>query len=361
MGLFLRGQVWWISFSYRGEHYRRSTETINGKLAQRIYNKILGQIAEERWFEKLPGEKKTFKEMMEKYLSEHASKRISEKSFRGYAKNLLKVFSDFTLSEITPRKINEYKEKRRADGLKPSSVNREIATMKKAFNLAVKEWEWIKDNPAAKVSLEREDNKRDRWLTTEEERNLLAVCPHWLRELTVVALNSGLRLSEILTLTWKGVDLFRRTVTVLRSKNGEKRTIPINETLFDILKAKSKIRSIQTDLVFPNRQCRLLDKCKVSKAFRIATKEVGIQDFKFHDLRHSFATRLVQGGIDLYRVQTLLGHKSPLMSQRYAHHCPESLREGVGLLDKFSQFCHSEKTENLQVTEKIGRAGVAQR
>ncbi len=86
-----------------------------------------------------------------------------------------------------------------------------------AFSLAWKEWEWVRENPASKVSLEEENNKRDRWLTDDEEERLLEACQPWLKELVIFALNSGMRLSEILNLTWQGVDLFRKTITVFKS------------------------------------------------------------------------------------------------------------------------------------------------
>lgn len=206
--------------------------------------------------------------------------------------------------------------------------------MKKAFNLAIREWEWIEKNPVARVSMEEENNKRDRWLTTEEEERLLKVCPLWLRELVIFALNTGMRLGEIISLEWKGVNLFRRTVTIFNSKNKEPRTIPINETVFEMLKNKAKVKSIKTNLVFYSDNHTMLLKTSVDHAFQAALKRVGIKDFRFHDLRHTFATRLVQAGKDLYKVQRLLGHKSPFMTQRYAHHYPESLRDAVEVLDK---------------------------
>lgn len=333
MSLYKRGEVWWMDFVYKGRRYRKSTETDDRKLARRIHDKIKGQIAEGKWFEHPPGEEKTFREMVTKYLKEHVSKLISEKSFQGYAKNLLSFFGDYTLSEITPRLVNEYKTKRREDGLKPSSINRELATMKKAFNLAIKEWEWINQNPVSKVSMEKEDNKRDRWLTDDEEKRLLDTCSPWLRELTTFALHTGMRLEEILSLCWPEIDLFRRVLVVLKSKNKEKRTIPINQTVIDMLKAKMRVRSIKTDLVFYTPNHSMFWKTTVDHAFMRAAKMAKIENIKFHDLRHTAATRMVQLGKDLYKVQKILGHKSPMMTQRYAHHYPESLRDAVDALD----------------------------
>jgi integrase len=354
MGLYKRGQVWWMDFIYKGKRFRRSTETTDRRMARRIFDKVKGEVAEGKWFERLPGEDKLFTDLMDKYLAEHASLTASARSFRGYAKRLSSFFGNHTILEITPSLINEYKIQRRNDGVKPATTNRELATMKKAFNLALKEWQWVKDNPVSKVSMEKEDNKRDRWLMRDEEGRLLGACEFWLMELVVFALNTGMRLSEILGLTWKGVDLFRKTLTVFKSKNGEKRTIPMNATVFEMLKDKAKVRSIRTDLVFPSQAFTIIDKCNVGKAFRLAREKAKVEDFRFHDLRHTFATRLVQAGKDLYQVQCLLGHKSPSMTQRYAHHYPESLRDAVEVLDRHEDLCHKKDTINEKGVNPFG-------
>ena len=337
MGLFKRGQTWWMRFTYKGKQIRKSTETDDKKLATRIYQKVMGVVAEGKWFEKLPGEEKTFKEMVEKFEAEYFSKLRSFRGCKSYIKGLLSFFGDYTLSEISPSLINDFKTKRRAEGVKPATIHRQLDIMKRAFNLAIREWEWCEKNPVARVSLERLNNKRDRWLAFEEEEKLLQSCPAWLTEIVLFALNTGMRLGEILSLTWKGVDFFRRTITVFKSKNNERRTIPLNETALELLKAKGKVRSIKTDLVFHTQNHTAIDECNVGRAFRIALRKVGIQDFRFHDLRHTFATRMVQAGKDLYKVQVLLGHKTPIMTQRYAHHYPESLRDGVEVLDKIKK------------------------
>jgi site-specific recombinase XerD len=308
--MFRRGSVWWVSFVVNGKRYRTSTETSDRKLAQNIRHEIKARIAEGKWFDRLPGEEKTFKEMMDKYLEEHSSKKASARDFAGYSKKLNSFFGDYMVTEVTPSLIKEYKKKRREDGLKPASINRELAAMKKAFNLAIKEWEWIRENPVMKVSMEAENNARDRWLREGEEERLLGASPVWLRELIIFALNTGMRLSEILELKWREVDLSRKTVTVIRSKNGQKRTIPLNEKVSRLLLIKSISRSNEGEFVFPSQAYTMLSKYNVGRGFRKAARRAKVQDFRFHDLRHTFATRLVQAGKDLYKVQRLLGHKS---------------------------------------------------
>jgi integrase len=183
--------------------------------------------------------------------------------------------------------------------------------------------------------MEREDNNtRDRWLTLEEEHRLLQVALPWLRELLVFAIHTGMRMGEIVSLTWAGVDLSRRSVTVFRSKNGERRTIPANHTVLRLLGEKHAVRQTVNNLVFHSQTGTQLDGNNIRRCLNSALRTAKIHDLHFHDLRHTFAKRMVQAGVDLYKVQRLLGHKSPVMTQRYAHHYPESLRDGVEVLDR---------------------------
>ena len=157
--------------------------------------------------------------------------------------------------------------------------------MKKAFNLTVREWEWCRENPVSRVSMEREDNQRDRWLSIEEEAQLLQACAPWLHDLVIVALHTGMRMGEILELTWRGVDFSRRTVTVFHSKNGERRTIPINDTVLSVLRQKSTLRSLKTDVVFCSQAFTLMEAGHLRRSFRLAMNKALIEDFHFHDLR----------------------------------------------------------------------------
>ncbi len=334
MGLVKRGNVWWMSFTYEGRQIRRSTETSDKRLAEAILGKVKVQIVEGKYFDKPREDAKTFSELMERYLREHASRRMHYRRYVNMVNNLKAFFGDRKLHHVTPKTIVAFKNKRYADDVTPATINRELAVLKKAFNLACREWEWTQDNPVCRVSMEREQNTRDRWLTEDEEQRLLVAAAPWVRELIIFAINTGMRRGEILALTWAGVDISRRTVTVFRSKNGERRTIPVNQTVSDLLNEKYATRASGRELVFASQTETVLDGSNLRRGFTCALKAAKIEDLHFHDLRHTFATRLVQAGVDLYKVQRLLGHKSPMMTQRYAHHFPESLRDGVEILDQ---------------------------
>ena len=352
MGLVKRGNVWWMNLIFQGQRIRRSTGTANRALADSIMAKVKVQLIEGQYFDRLEEKTRTFDELMDRYEREHLVKLASQQICQVFVKRFRAFFGGRTLAEITPRLIVDYKSTRYAAGVQAASINRELSCLRKAFNLAKREWEWCRENPVSRVSLEKGANKRDRWLTEDEEARLLSACPSWLRDLVVFALHTGMRLGEILSLTWSAVDLFRRTVTVFRSKNGERRTVPLNHTAMALLTEKAKVRHLKTSLVFPSQAGTRLDPNHLRRALRPAMAKAGIVDCHFHDLRHTFATRLVQSGIDLYKVQRLLGHKSPLMTQRYAHHYPESLRDGVEILDR-QKRCDTKSTTVLRTSESV--------
>jgi len=341
MGLYKRGQTWWMRFSYKGKQIRRPTETNDKKLAEKIHHKVMTQIAEGKWFEKPLGADKTVRELLARYLSDHSARNKAPKGYlrdQSLAKHLNAAFGDCILSELSARPIAEYKVRRRNEGLAANTVNNELRLLSHAYNLAIREWEWADSNPVSRVSKEKVNNQAERWLTHEEEQSILALSPLWLREIVIFAINTGLRQDELIKLSWDRVDLFRRTLTILEQKNKGKDTLPLNARALDVLKARHKVRSIKSNLVFFNKESEPHDASNLRRSFYLYVEKAKVNKCRFHDLRHTFATRLVQAGVDLYKVQKLMRHKSPIMTQRYAHHYPESLRDGVETLDRISTF-----------------------
>jgi integrase len=326
-----------MRFNYRGRQIRRSTETTNRKLAEKIYCKYLTEIAERKWFKRPLGEKKTFREMIQKYLIEYSARNKAQKTHirdKSLADHLVKFFGDFTLTSITPQFIYKYKTKRRDEGASPKTINNELGLMHHAFNLSIKEWEWIEENPVSKISKERVDNSKERWLTFEEEERLLNSSPKWLQEIILFSLETGLRQGEVLNLQWPQVDLFRKTITITEQKNRGKDTLPLSQRAWEVLKARAKIRHLKTNFVFYNRKGNRIDARNLLRAFYSATKKSNLEGLRWHDLRHTFASRLVQSGVDLYTVQKLGRWRTINMVMRYGHHYPESLRRGVEVLDE---------------------------
>jgi len=202
-----------------------------------------------------------------------------------------------------------------------------------AFQLAVKEREWVAENPVHKVSKEKVRNLIER-LTAEEERRLLAASPGWLQEIIVFAINTGLRQSEILNLQWDQVGLFPEDDHAVGTK--ERRTRHAARECEDARRAESQGESpiAHHGVCLSNGAGNRRDARDLVRVFYPAMKNADVNRFRFHDLRHTFATRLVQAGADIYTVQKLGRWKTISMVMRYAHHHPESLRAGIEILDR---------------------------
>jgi integrase len=184
------------------------------------------------------------------------------------------------------------------------------------------------------VHKERVNNTIERWLTLDEEKKLLFSSPRWLQEIIVFAINTGLRESEILDLKWSQVDFDRRTMIILEQKNRGVDTLPRNETALNVLLSKNEAEHTATGLVFTNPKKERIGTSHLIKSFHKAIKRSDIAKLRFHDLRHTFASRLVQGGADLFSVQKLGRWKNTSMVMRYAYHQPESLRSAIEVMDK---------------------------
>jgi len=184
------------------------------------------------------------------------------------------------------------------------------------------EWEMATEEVLKRVRKVKqlpERNGRLRFLSKEEIQNLIDACAAHISPIVLMALNTGMRKGEILSLVWEQVDLKHGFILLIDTKNGERREIPINETLRYSL--SSLPRHIASPYVFwqGDDGKRYMD---VRRSFRSALKRAGIRDFRFHDLRHTFASHLVMAGVDITTVKELLGHKTLTMTMRYAHLAP---------------------------------------
>jgi integrase len=225
------------------------------------------------------------------------------------------------LSAVTPAVLNKCKIKltgssasNRTKTRAPATVNRHLAYLSVVFTQAVKEYMWCSENPVKKVKKLREPKGRVRFLDDKERTALLDSCKadQMLYELVVTALTTGARAGELLGLQWSDIDFQRGTATLRNTKNGETRLIPISGHAYDLLKARRGI-----GFVFPSNTGKAF--YEYAKPFKAALNEAGIQDFRFHDLRHTAASYLAQAGKSLPEIMATLGHKSITMTQRYAH------------------------------------------
>jgi integrase len=258
----------------------------------------------------------TVRELIERYSQQN---RISSSTLSNL--NLWEEkIGDVSVSDLNPLMIKGIRSERSLTHA-VSTVNRELAVLKRVLNYSVNESCLIDRNPISGVSFLPGAVRRDRWITKEEEDRLLSYSPVWLGAIIQFALNTGMRRSEILNLQWEHVFMDKGYLVVDKSKNGRKRNIPINTTVTAVLTLAGPSAS---GFVFKG-----ISKRPLEYAFQRASDGAGIDDLHWHDLRHTFATRLVQNDCDLYRVQTLMGHSSYEMVKRYAHHSVGSLREAV--------------------------------
>lgn len=251
---------------------------------------------------------------------------------RSKMKLLLKAFGDCQLRKITTRMIERYMETR-LQTVGPRTVNLELALLRHMLKKA-EDWGYLKNNPAQKVKPFREPPGRIRYLNREEYTRLLTICKliPGLFEIVLTALETGMRKGELMGLTWNDVDLERRDITFDRTKNNQTRYIPISDALFPVLKQLAKNRKGLLVFTKPNGTPygdpyhRLIRACKWA----------GITNFRFHDLRHTFASYLAMSGVNISTVQKLMGHKRIEMTMKYTHLSNSYLRAAVNRTDNFS-------------------------
>jgi integrase len=263
--------------------------------------------------------------------------------------HLKPFFGKKDLGEISPLDVEAYRAQRLEAGIKKSTSNRELALLKRMFHLA-SDWGYAGGNPVTKVKLFSErDNLKERVLTADEETRLLAHCAPHLRPIVVFALNTGMRRGEILGLRWDQIDASGRSVRVTRTKGGRDRIVPLNDAAAGVVKAQRK--TSHGSHVFPSMKGREFMRT-VDHSFGRACRLAGIVGLRFHDLRHTFATRLIRRGADIITVQALLGHYSVTVTQRYTHSGADEKRRAVEALSRASEsLLHGGDTP---VTEKSG-------
>jgi len=259
-------------------------------------------------------------------------------------RTLLKVFSGNVLSQITPPAIEDYIAKRRSEGLSNATINRELACLKRMYNLAIK-WGDAKRNPVVDVDFLKEPPGRTRFLTEEEASMLLMNCSEHVRPIVYVALKTGMRLQEILGLTWNRVyieTVIDPYLEIEMTKNNKKRFVPLDDDTAEFLTEQKRQNVSDSEYVFLRRNGQRFK--SVRRPFQTALKRAGIMDFRFHDLRHTFASHFVMSGGELLTLKEILGHNSLKMVERYTHLASAYKRRQInnlkGKFQKLPPYCH---------------------
>ena len=283
---------------------------------------------EGRHFKTSEAKKRTLKEVIDRYIKFILpNKPKSQYAQSQQLKWWQEAIGQLVLADVTPARISEQREKL-ANGMTardkvrtPATVNRYLAALSHVFTVAVKEWGWLEQNPLSKVSKKKEPRGRVRFLSDDERQKLLTACQNsqspWLYLVVVLALSTGARRMEILGLSWEDVDLNRGVITLHETKNGERRILPITGHALALLKEHVNVRVTHTNLVFPGNN--LKNPIDLRTPWETALKNAGIEDFRFHDLRHSAASYLAMNGASLAEIAEVLGHKTLQMVKRYAH------------------------------------------
>ncbi len=280
-----------------------------------------------------PAPSTTLRQFSKEYL-EHAEAHLTKGSFERakgiLLTNALPRLGNLVLQRVTPGDVQRYSDGRLKDGAAPATVCRELITLSALFTEARKR-EIVERNPVSLVKKPTVNNALVRYLDPKEETEILARLSEPLRTAVLVAIHSGMREGEQINLTWADVRFDERIILVRNTKNHRDRQIPMNETLHDAL--KSVDRHIKSPYVFTNTDTGTRYDRFNNHPWRDALTDAGVFNFRWHDLRHTSASRMVQRGVPLNAVKEILGHSSITTTMRYAHLSPGNLRDAVRALD----------------------------
>lgn len=281
-----------------------------------------------------------FRDFADIYIQKHGKRKKSwERSDKVYLDaNLIPFFGDCLVKKIDALLIEDFIEKRLKDNVRKSTINRDLACLRKMFNKAI-DWDYLTVSPFKGIELfPEQEYRRDRILSYEEETRLFKAAASHLRPILTCALMTAMRKSEILFLKWQCVSMENRQIIIKAesAKSGKKRVIPINDMLLKVLEKLEKVNNGGSDFVFlyEDPKTRKLRPVKsVKRAFNMACKRASIENLVFHDLRRSAASRMVSKLVDPISVKRILGHASLKTSEIYLHSSEEQLVEAVKKLD----------------------------
>lgn len=358
-GLYRRARspYWWASYTDAGgARVRRTTGTKERREAEALLAKWKLEAHRERHWDEEPPH--TFDELMVAYLRDTAGQRRSEETVNMHVRRLRQTFQGKEMKGLSGAEVGAYIRLRLGNGVSPSTVNRELEVLSAAINFACRNLEWRLPNPVRERML-REPEGRLRWLTRAQADDLISVAKResnasHLAPLIRLALHTGMRRGELLGLEWSRVDLVARQVYLegWHTKSKKRRTVPLNATAMDAIMERVQFRKDHCPAcrwVFCDEEGSPI--ASVQRSFATACRRAGIEDFRFHDLRHTCAAWLVQVGVSLAEVRDVLGHSTIAMTERYAHLAPENARNALAAIE--SNESHYGHTAVGEVTGKI--------
>lgn len=344
MGVYRRGEIWYIDYYFEDKRIREKVGP-SRKEARDALGKRLAEIREGKFFDRRKEVKVRFEEFVPEFLRWSRANKLSSRSDETSMAHLIEHFKGKYLYQITSWQVEKYKAER-VKVVSQVTVNRELASLKTFFNKAIQAGK-ARENPVKGVRFYKEQ-PRLRYLTREEIQRLLECSADHLRPIVETALATGMRKGEILGLRWDSIveRKGQKFIVLEKTKNGERREIPVNATMEKVL---VEARRNGSPFIFCNRIGQPYGDIKHS--FTTAIRKAEIEGFRFHDLRHTFASHLVMEGVDLATVKYLMGHKSFEMTLRYAHLAPEHKQKAVKIMDSVI-YSHKSVTK----PERIARA-----
>ena len=318
MALYKRDGIWWVDIRHKGKRIRKSTGTEIKDDAQRLYDQWKHELWSQANVKSLPN--KTWMDAVVRWIDESTHKRslVTDKIHLAWLDQFLRTQ---TLSEIDRDLIEFIAKKKERSNVSLTTVNRILELIRAILNRAHKEWGWLDSTPV--IRMRKIENKRIRWLTKQEANQLLKELPPHLNEMASFTLATGLRESNVTQLKWAQIDLTKKHALIHADESKSKRPIPVplNKQAIAILKAQIGKNQIY---VF-TYQGKPVTRCN-NHAWQKALKRAGINDFRWHDLRHTWASWHVQNGTPLHELQQLGGWSNYETVLRYAHLSSEHLR-----------------------------------
>jgi len=307
---------------------------------------VEGQIEQGLWNHFPIGNRHTCQDAISRYRKEILPNKI--KDFRNVQRHLARwniELGHIKLRCLSPSLIAQVRDTMLVERIRTgktrsqATVKRYLATFSHVLTTAVREWQWLHENPCLKVKKPKDSPGRVRYLSRDELCRLLEACKNssssHLYLIFLIALTSGARKSEILGLRGRDIDLDNRLFHLVETKNGERRSLPISDGVFELLKE----RSLQRDLLIFSSGKNALQGCCIRSAWKRALNVARIQDFRFHDVRHTTASYLAMEGSSLREIAEILGHKTLQMTKRYSHLSQEHKRK---LVDRIERIIHEE-------------------
>ena len=332
--IYQRGRHWHASYNLDGVRTRQSLKVTNLKVAQQKAREI-DEMIQKGEYASLEDRKQqrnqTFAAFVEEFKDKH--KGWGPTTWRGCTGIIDKVVAEWgqlPLTVLSTRMIETFLIRRLdQEGITQATHNRYLACLKTMFKMAVR-WGILVHNPAERIKALKENPKVPRALSEAEVESLLAELPEHARILTIVAVDTGMRRTELYDLQWRDVDFERRTITVRHSKNNTFRVLPMTERIYETLQIQRQKGVIP--YVLPGKDGGRMS--SVKDALIGAGKRTGIGHVHLHMFRHTFATCLRERAVALDRIMELLGHKTMVMTLRYAKSTPTQLRDAIDALNR---------------------------